>query len=182
MQSGAIFSLLLHSPFPSDISDISLDDVTEVFVLNILSENLFMYESAPGRAKQNLSVAYDFFPRAVSHPKAPGWLLMFSGGWTPFCSSSFRAKPARSTLQPNSYAEAPSSQSHFEALTLQCQALVHSKPDDFLAPHGSLVAHFQLCCCTRGNLSFSLICCTYIPIYLLEKTSMFPLGWRREII
>lgn len=120
-------------------------------------------------------MAYDF-PRAVSHPEASGWLLMFSGGWTPFCNFSFRAKPACSTLQPDSYTEAPSCKSHFEVLTLQCRALVHSKPDDFLAPHGSLVAHFQLCCCTRCSLSFSLMRCTCIPIYLLEKSLKFPLG------
>lgn len=101
-------------------------------------------------------MAYDF-PRAVSHPEAPGWLLMFSGGWTPSCNCFFRAKPACSTHQPLSYTEAPSCKSHLEILTLQCQALPHSKPDDFLAPHGSLVAHFQLCCCTRWKLLFDLL-------------------------
>lgn len=44
-----------------------------------------------------------------------------------------------------------------EILSLQCQTLIHSKPDDFLAPHGSLVAHFQLCCCTRWKLLFDLL-------------------------
>lgn len=76
----------------------------------------------------------------------------------------FPAKPACSTHQPVSYTEAPSRKSHLEILTLQCRALLHSKPDDFLAPHGSLVAHFQLCCCTRWKLLFDLLCLhTHLP-------------------